>query len=87
MLARNWKHQWLPLCPAKLLRTIRIVGVVHPIKSNQNLRVFWKLVIQQGLRVGNSLPNHHEETILQEKETIHYSIIIWFTNLFLCLKP
>ena len=26
------------------------------------------------------------KTILQEKETIHYSIKIWFTN-FLCLKP
>ena len=25
--------------------------------------------------------------ILQEKETIHFSITIWFTNLFLCLKP
>ena len=25
-------------------------------------------------------------TILQEKETIHYSITIWFTSLFLCLK-
>ena len=40
MLARNWKHRWLLQCPAKLLGTIRIVGVVHPIKSNQNLRVF-----------------------------------------------
>ena len=27
------------------------------------------------------------KTIVQEKETIHYSITIWFTNLFLCLKP
>ena len=27
------------------------------------------------------------KTILQEKETIHCSITIWFTNLFLCLKP
>ena len=26
------------------------------------------------------------KTILQEKEKVHYSIIIWFTNLFLCLK-
>ena len=26
------------------------------------------------------------KSILQEEETIHYSIIIWFTNLFLCLK-
>ena len=45
MLARNWKYQWLPLCLAKFFKKkIRIVGVVHPIKSNQNLRVFWKLV-------------------------------------------
>ena len=26
------------------------------------------------------------KTILQERETIHYSITIWYTNLFLCLK-
>ena len=26
------------------------------------------------------------KTILQEKETIHYSVTTWFTNLFLCLK-
>ena len=26
------------------------------------------------------------KTILQEKVKIHYSTIIWFTNLFLCLK-
>ena len=25
-------------------------------------------------------------TILQEEGTIHYNIIIWYTNLFLCLK-
>ena len=34
--------------------------------------------------------NHYQiimKTILQEKETIHYSIRIWYTNLFLCLKP
>ena len=34
--------------------------------------------------------NHYQiimKTILQEKDTIHHSIIIWFTNLFLCLKP
>ena len=26
------------------------------------------------------------KTLLQEKETIHYSTTIWFTSLFLCLK-
>ena len=85
MLARNWKHQWLLLYPAKLLRAIRFVGVVHPIKSKQNLRVFWKLVNLQDC----VWENHCQiimKTTLQEKETIHYSIIILFTNLFLCLK-
>ena len=36
-------------------------------------------------RVGESLPNHHEDH-LREKETIHSSITIWFTYLFLCSK-
>ena len=32
------------------------------------------------MRMGNSIPH------LQEKEKIHYSTTIWFTNLFLCLR-
>ena len=86
MLARNWKHQWLQLCPSKLLRTIRIVGVVDPMKSKQNLRVFWKPVNLQDC-VWENLYRIIMKTILQEKETIHYSITTWFTNLCLCLKP
>ena len=34
--------------------------------------------------------NHYRiimKTVLQEKETIHCSITIWFTHLFLCSKP
>ena len=76
-LARNWKHQWLLLCPAKLLRAVRIVGVVDPIKSKQNLRVFSKLVNLQDF----VWENHCRiimKTILQEKETTHDSIAIWF---------
>ena len=38
------------------------------------------------LRMGESLPNHHEDHIAG-KGNNHYSITIWFTNLFLCLKP
>ena len=66
MLVRNWKHQWLLLCPAKLSRAIRIVGVVYPIKSKQNLRVFWKQVNLQDC----GWENHCRlimKTILQEK--------------------
>ena len=79
---RSWKHHWLLLCPVKLWR---IVGVVHPTNSKQNLRVFWKPVNLQDC----VWENHYQiimKTMLQEKETIHYSITIWFTSLFLCLK-
>ena len=86
MFTRNWKHQWLPLCLAKLLRTIRIVGMVHPTKLNQDLRVFWKLMNPKDC-VWENLYQLIMKTILQEKETSHCSIIIWFTNLFLCLEP
>ena len=87
MLARNWKHQWLPLCLAKQARTVSMGRpVVNPMRSNQNLPVFWKLVNLQDC-VWENLYRIIMKTILQEKETIHYSIIIWCTNLFLCLKP
>ena len=80
LLAKNWKHQWLPLCLARSARTIRIVGmVVNPIRPNQNLRVFWKPVNLQDC-VWENLSQTIMKTILQEKETIHCSITIWFTN-------
>ena len=85
ILARNWKHQWLPLCLARSARTIRIVGVVHS-KPKQSLRVFWKPVNLQDC-VWENLYRIIMKTILQEKETIHCRIIIWFTNLFPCPKP
>ena len=70
MLARNWKHQWLPLCNAKLSRIIRIVGVFYPIKSEQNLRVFRKPVIPQEC-VRKNQYRIIMRTILQGRETIH----------------
>ena len=84
MLARNWKHKRLPLCLARSAR--RIVGmVINPMKPNQNLRAFWKLVNLQDCLWW--ILNHIiTKTILQEQETIHFSITIWFANLFLCLK-
>ena len=39
------------------------------------------------MRMGNSRYRIIMKTILQENERIHYSTTIWFTNLFLCLKP
>ena len=52
----------------------------------KNLRVFWKPVNLQDC-VWENLYRIIMKTILHEKETIHCSITIWFTNLFLCSKP
>ena len=41
---KKLETQLLLLCFARSARTIRIVGVVHPTKLKQDLRVFWKLV-------------------------------------------
>ena len=60
--------------------------VKNTIKPNQNLRAFWKLMNLQDC-VWENLYRVIMKTILQEKETIHYSNTIWFTNLFLCTKP
>ena len=52
---------------------------MDPTKLKQNLRAFWKLVNLQDC----VWENHNQiimKTILQEKVTIHYSIIIWFTS-------
>ena len=35
---------------------------------------------------GNSIPHHHEDHIAGN-DKIHYSTTIWFTSLFLRLKP
>ena len=59
--------------------------MVNPMRSNQNLRVFWKPVNLQDC-VWENLYRTIMKTILQEKETTHCSISIWFTHLFLCLK-
>ena len=65
MLARNWKRQWLLLC---LARQARHVSMVNPMRSNQNLREFWKPVNPQGCVWKKSLPNHHEVHIAGKED-------------------
>ena len=61
MLVRSWKHQLRLLCLAKIWR--RIVGVVHPTKLKQDLRVFWKLLNLRDCVWENHCQNHHEDHI------------------------
>ena len=86
MQERNWKHQWLQLCLARLARkTTMEKPVARLMISSQNLRVSWKQVNPLDC-VWKNLYRITMRTILQEKGTIHCNITIWFTNLFLCLK-
>ena len=77
MLARNWKHQWLLLCPAKLLSAIRIVGVVHPIKSKTKLACILEADESTRMRMGNSIPHNHEDHIAGKGENSlqHYNLV------------
>ena len=68
-----------PAMPCKIMKKNCGSG-----ESNK-IQVFWKLMNPQEC-VWEIRYRIIMKTILQEKETIHYSIIIWFTNLFLCLK-
>ena len=87
MLARNWKRQWLLLCLARQARKASMERLVaKPVRSNQNLRVFWKQVNPQEC-VKKNLYQNIMRTILQEEGTIDCNITIWYANLFLCLKP
>ena len=86
MLERNWKHQWLPLCFARQARRVSMERLEARLMiSNQNLRVSWKPVNPPEC-VWKNLYQIIMRTMLQERRTIHCSITIWFTNLFLCLK-
>ena len=80
MLARNWKHQWLPLCLARQAWRVSMGRpVARLVISSLNLRVFWKPVNPRE-RVWKNLCRIIMKTILQEKVTIHCIITIWYTN-------
>ena len=61
MLVINWKHLWLLLCPAKLWRAIRIVEVVHPVKSKLDFACILEAGECTRTAYGESLPTHHED--------------------------
>ena len=70
-----------PAMPCKIMK--KHVGGSNKIKTN--LACILEADESTRLRMGNSLPSHHEDHIAR-KETIHYSTTIWVINLFLCLK-
>ena len=73
----------VPAMPCKIIKNNCGSGASNKIKTR--LACILEADESKRLRMEESLPNYHEDH-LQEKETIHCSIKIWFTNLFLSLK-
>ena len=73
---RSWKHQWLLLCPAKLLRTKNFgSGASNKIKTK--LACILEADESTRLRMGESLPNHHEDHIAGKGDNSlqHYNLV------------
>ena len=74
-----------PAMPCKIMKINKNYGSGASNKIKTRLACILEADESTSLRMGESLPNHHEDHVAG-RGTIHYSIIIWFTNLFLCLK-
>ena len=73
---KNLETSVAPAMPCKIPK---IVGVVHPTKLKQNLRVFWKLMNPQEC-AWEIRYRIITKTISQEKVKIHHSTTIWLIN-------
>ena len=77
---KKLETSWLLLCLANLCKQWKNCGrPVDPTRSKQRLACILEADESTRLRMGESLPNHHEDHIAG-KGTIHCSITIWFTN-------
>ena len=77
-----------PAMPCKTSKTCKH-GVTRG-KSNEiksKLACILEASESTRLRMEESLPNHHEDHIAGKGEEFTATNIIWYTNLFLCLKP
>ena len=76
MFARNWKHQWLPLCLARKVSMERPGGKTNEFTSK--LACILEASESTRLRMEESLPNYHEDHIagkgdnsLQHENLVH----------------
>ena len=72
-----------PAMPCKIMKNC---GSGGSDKNKTKLACILEADESTRMRMENSIPHHHEDHIAGKGETIHHSITIWFTNLFLCLK-
>ena len=75
MLGRNWKHQWLPRCLAKIMKKNCGSGGSNKIKTR--LVCILEADESTRLRMGESSPNHHEDHIagIGDNSLQHYNLV------------
>ena len=76
---RNWKHQWLLLCLVKLWK----IGSGASNKIKNQLACILEANESTRMRMGNSIPHHHEDHIagkgeksLQHSNLVHKFILV-----------
>ena len=76
MLARNWRHQWLPLCPAKIMTSNKNCGSGVSNKIKTKLACILEASESTRMRMGESLPTHHEDHIAGKGDNSlqHYNL-------------
>ena len=72
------------VAPAMPCKTMKNCGSGASNKLQTKLACILEADESARMRMGNSIPHHHEDHIARKKK-IHYSTTIWFTSLFLCL--
>ena len=88
-LERNWKHQWLPLCLARQARRV-IKG--KPVSKTNDFKSKLACILEASestrLRMGESLPNHHEDRIAGKGDTSlqHYNLVHKFIPMHQAMK-
>ena len=87
MLVRNWKHQMAPAIPCKIIKNNNNCGSGAPNKVKSKLACILEASESTRLRMGESLPNHHEDHIAGKGDNSlqHYNLVHKFIPI--CLKP
>ena len=82
---RSWKQQWLLLCPIKLRK---IVGNGASNKIQTNLACILEADESTRMRMGNSIPHHHEDHITgtSENSLQHYKLVHKFIPMSQAMK-
>ena len=88
MLARNWKHQWLPLCLARLVRIMKCGNSEKSNKVKSKLACILEASESTRLRMENSIPTHHQDHIAGKGENSlqHYNLVHKFISIPQAMK-